>query len=169
MDEPKYNVCTQGSGSEVGVVIRLCKSDTTVTFPTYNREYEGCYFNFHHDSITETKFVINIEPFYTLIDVHISDHIINDTFLLADQKPIDSIFGKREPYFRGGYRRPRAPNRADEELKLLEESPIHQFWIINHVSKDVYGPFSYEEYLLKKKELKVNPELKLKYENNYRP
>jgi hypothetical protein len=37
------------------------------------------------------------------------------------------------------------------------------------VSKDVYGPFSYEEYLLKKKELKVNPELKLKYENNYQP
>ena len=88
---------------------------------------------------------------------------------MVDQKPIDSILGKMEPDGYGGYQRPREPNIYSEKLKMLKESPIHQFWIINHVSKDVYGPFSYEEYLLKKKELKVNPELKLKYENNYQP
>lgn len=169
MDKPEYNVCLEGSGSEVGDIIRLYKSDTTVIFPNTNREYEGSYFNFHHDSVIETKFIRNIEYFYTLIDIHISDHIINDTFLLADQKPIDSILGKMEPDGYGGYQRPREPNIYSEKLKMLKESPIHQFWIINHVSKDVYGPFSYEEYLLKKKELKVNPELKLKYENNCQP
>ena len=169
MDKPEYNVCLEGSGSEVGDIIRLYKSDTTVIFPNTNRKYEGSYFNFHHDSVIETKFIRNIEYFYTLIDIHISDHIINDTFLLADQKPIDSILGKMEPDGYGGYQRPREPNIYSEKLKMLKESPIHQFWIINHVSKDVYGPFSYEEYLLKKKELKVNPELKLKYENNYQP
>lgn len=168
-DKPEYNVCLEGSGSEVGDIIRLYKSDTTVIFPNTNREYEGSYFSFHHDSVIETKFIRNIEYFYTLIDIHISDHIINDTFLLADQKPIDSILGKMEPDGYGGYQRPREPNIYSEKLKMLKESPIHQFWIINHVSKDVYGPFSYEEYLLKKKELKVNPELKLKYENNYQP
>ena len=34
MDKPEYNVCLEGSGSEVGDIIRLYKSDTTVIFPT---------------------------------------------------------------------------------------------------------------------------------------
>ena len=134
------------------------------------KEYRGSYFNFYDDSIMRKKFVMSEWPYSTLIEGHISDYIINDTFLLADQKPVDSILGKYIRDENGVVRRSKDYYYNLHDLdNALKESPIHQFWIINHVSKDVYGPFSYEEYLLKKKELKVNPELKLKYENNYQP
>lgn len=47
---------------------------------------------------------------------------------------------------------------------MLEESPIHQYWIIVKTTADVYGPFSYEDYLKMKKELGVPETLKLKRE-----
>lgn len=47
---------------------------------------------------------------------------------------------------------------------MLLESPIHDFWIVNQNTSDVYGPMSFEQYLAKKKELGVPENLQLKYE-----
>jgi len=89
--------------------------------------------------------------------------------MLVDQKPIDSIFGIEEHVYDENGKflhsiRPNEPNNINSSYRMLENSPIHQFWIIALRTADVYGPLSYEEYIQKRTELGVAPELRLKCE-----
>ena len=47
---------------------------------------------------------------------------------------------------------------------MIEDSPIHLYWILNTKTADVYGPYSFDDYIRIKKELGVPETLKLKCE-----
>ncbi len=53
---------------------------------------------------------------------------------------------------------------AREAIEYLENSNIHNFWIINKKLKEVYGPMQKREYAERRKELKIPKELGLKEE-----
>ena len=47
---------------------------------------------------------------------------------------------------------------------MIKDSQYHDYWILNMKTSDVYGPLTFDEYMVKKKELGVPKDLKLKYE-----
>ena len=149
--------------------IMLIKGDTIAW--NANRYMEGKYYHYHKGDTIVTHFVFSDYSWMhgTVIYGHISDYIQNESFLLADQKPLDSILGKfirtitknNDIYWHREYD---TINKYGADIKMLEESPIHQYWIIGHKSADVYGPFSFGDYLKMKAELGVPETLKLKCE-----
>ena len=167
-NRPKYNVyCYQ---NEQGFnEIMLIKGDTIGW--NFNQYMEGKYYHYHKGDTIVTHFVFSGDSWRhgTVISGHISDYIQDDSFLLADKKPLDSILGKyirivtknNNVYSRREYD---TINKYGANVKMLEESPIHQYWIIVKTTADVYGPFSYEDYLKMKKELGIPETLKLKRE-----
>jgi len=62
----------------------------------------------------------------------------------------------------GEYTRPNEPLYFDKAIKKIKNSKIHMYWIIKHKTNDCYGPFKWDEYMKKRKELGVPKELKLK-------
>jgi len=47
-------------------------------------------------------------------------------------------------------------------MEVFEKSTYKQYWIIDKRTDDIYGPFKWDEYMKKRKELGVPKELKLK-------
>ena len=131
---------------------------------------KGMFIHYHYaeDSISDFFAVEGIG----VVKPHIQGHIKNDSFILIDQKPLDSILGDyvciyiNEKYFY--YRRAYdTVCNYDDRLSMIHNSDIHCFWIIAIKTADIYGPFSFEEYLDKKKELKVPDSLVLEYERQH--
>jgi hypothetical protein len=98
----------------------------------------------------------------SVINSHVNRINADKFFIIVDQKPLDSIFGKydirvkEDSSMRG---RPLIPNNILETEKKLKESDIHCFWIINKKSDDIYGPMNIEDFVLKRKELNVSNKL----------
>lgn len=99
----------------------------------------------------------------SVITTYIVDINYDSNFIIMDQKPLDSIWGlvvnidyrpDREKQF----------ENAREAIEYLENSKIHNFWIINKKLKEVYGPMQKREYAERRKELKIPKELVLKEE-----
>lgn len=98
-----------------------------------------------------------------LIGTHILDYAFDSTFIVASQRPRESI----PNFFSMTY---------SESLRAFEDSDFIQYWIINkkeaneprldtaamivHYS-NVYGPFRKEEYLLNRLKLGVPDNLQL--------
>ena len=166
----------QEQGSE-GEEIRLFHGDTEIMVPTMNPNYQrlckGRFFHYHpHKDSVYTKFIMESGSGYgTIISGHIDESVKDSLFLLADRKPLDSIFGPNQtlpcPFDSNltHYGRPRDPLTTwDEFWQIINSFQYHDYWIINLKTSDVYGPLSSEEYLIKKEELGVPKELKLKLE-----
>lgn len=94
------------------------------------------------------------------------EYAFDSTFIIASQRPWDSIPNVSTMNYR-------------ESNKAFDKSTFQQYWIINKKKKsvyayneaskkatysNVYGPFKKEEYLLKRKELGVPGNLRLKSE-----
>lgn len=171
-DEHEFSLCT-GDGEYGYRSIILCKGDTTIIIPhnaKRNREMEGKYFKFHDkNGKTDTKF-ISCDCGWWVIPCYVAEQKSDSDFMIVDQKPIDSIFGLEEDvYDENGnffYRiRPNESNNINSRYRMLENSPIHQFWIIVLCTADVYGPLSYDGYQQKRTELGVSSDLRLKCED----
>lgn len=143
--------------------------------PCYYVESEGKYFNYHNEDTVRTVFIVCDSFYGTIIDGHVVDYSRNANYLLVDQKPIDSILGKEIIIYDndGNYKRTIREfdtihnYQWDAYEKWLEESPtIHQYWILVINTADVYGPFTYEDYLDMKQQLGVPPTLILKCEKD---
>lgn len=163
------------SDTELGCIdVYLCKGDTIMWSPTGNNQDEvlGTFFHYHEGDSVKTKFLWSSTWRYsTIIKGHIIDHISDENYLLADQKPVDSIWGKYIYIYNddGSYSYSRreydTTHHYDKRRKQLEDTPtIHYYWIMVVKTADVYGPFSYEDYLDMKKQLGVPPTLMLKHE-----
>lgn len=139
-------------------------------------EITGLYtFDYNHNSYM-TLFVDNSY----LIKGHITSYKYNNSYILVEQNPIDSIcecniecFGKMESYDKKSYKRCK---------EAFERTTFRQYWIIekiqgdslsnniyakyfHEIEKHTYGPFSKKEFLIKRKEFGVPDELKLEFEN----
>lgn len=138
-------------------------------------EITGLYtFDYNHNSYM-TLFVDNSY----LIEGHITSYKYNSNYILVEQNPIDSIcecniecFRKMESYDKKSYKRCK---------EAFESTTYRQYWIIEKVQGDTlssdiyskyfedivkhtYGPFSKEEFLIKRKEFGVPEELRLDFE-----
>lgn len=100
-----------------------------------------------------------------MIESKIINYAHDSIFILASQRPWSSILGRDTMTY-------------SESNKAFENSTFKQYWIIDKIKEcrnidfdslnniarysNVFGPYSKEEYLIKRKELGVPEELKLK-------
>lgn len=152
------------------VDVHLVKGDTIAWTPGNNQdEVLGKFFHYHEGNSVRTEFIWSYNWYYqSIIQGHIVDYANDEDFLLADQKPIDSILGKeitiyskdgRYSYSRREYD---TVHQYDAYWRMLDFSPVkHQYWIMKIKTADIYGPFSYLEYLDMRKQLGVPSTLKL--------
>lgn len=165
-------VCEQGTEGYDEII--LLNGDTMFAMPYPNGTgywplRRGKFYNFRTGTDNEKAFFVTEEGF--VIAGHIDNYVKTDSFLLADRKPLDSIFGPSQtlpcPFDSSSTYRGRpydsCTNLKDRE-RQLRESHIHDFWIIDQKTSDVYGPMSFDDYLAKKKELGVPSTLRLKCE-----
>lgn len=151
--------------------VHLIKGDTIIWTPTSpcSREVLGKFFHYHNGDSVRTELLWNTNEWCApIIEGHIVDYAKNDCYLLADQKPLDSILGGYVHDSHGRYQGKREFDTTMNYNKLrkqLEDTPTtHQYWIMVVKTADVYGPFSYEDYLDMKQKLEVPQTLKLKRE-----
>ena len=153
--------------------VYLCRGDTITWSPGNNQdEVLGTFFHYHEGDSVRTEFLWSSTWRYsTIIKGHIIDNISNENYLLAEQKPVDSIWGRYITIYNddGSFcysrREYDTTNHYDKRRKQLEDTPtIHYYWIMAVKTADVYGPFSYEDYLDMKKQLGVPSTLMLKRE-----
>jgi len=115
------------------------------------------YWDVNSNSITDCNNTI-------LIDYKILEYEFDSTFIIVSQRPWDSIANIHKMTYK-------------ESNKAFNNSTFRQYWIINKKEKcifsgdsirkntrysNVYGPFKWDEYMKKRKELGVPKELKLK-------
>lgn len=141
--------------------------------PAIQQLSKGRYFHYHPtDDTVFTLFVMELRSGCgTIISGHIVESVKDGTFLLADRKPLDSIFGPLQtlpcPFdssstFLG---RPKEPlSDYDDHWDMIHNAQYHDYWILNLKTSDVYGPLVFDQYLKKKEELGISDGLKLKCE-----
>ena len=95
---------------------------------------------------------------------YINQVSFDSTFILVDQKPLDSIWGKYFIDNNGVYRRSNEPERYDLAEEKLEKSKIHCYYIIDKRTDDIYGPYNWVQFLEEQKKLGVSESLKLEKE-----
>ncbi|RTL48892.1 MAG: DUF3997 domain-containing protein [Sphingobacteriales bacterium] len=115
---------------------------------------------------SDGKYTLEIVNFENtvMIGPHILEYAFDSTFIIASQRPWDSIPNIRTMTYK-------------ESNEAFENSTFLQYWIINKKEKseysldtlsklacysNVYGPFDKQEYLQKREELGVPKELQLK-------
>lgn len=148
----------------------IWRGQTAIVDPA-GEPLEGRFFHYHENDSIITKYICcKKSTGGTIIKGHIDDYSYDNDFLIVNQKPIDSILGEYLYYNNDGIpllypRRKYDTCKTYTETKImLDLSRIHQYWIINKISADVYGPLSYDDYLNIKKQLGVPPDLMLKRE-----
>ena len=173
----KFSIGYGASDHDYGKDIHLIYGDTIERIsdpyhPDAIYKCTGKYFYYHKgDSVVERFIQSQTYLYGTIIGEHICDCTRDNTFLLADQQPLDSVLGE---YIRF-YHEDGSPNyysrreydtigNYTEKRKMIEDSPIHLYWILNTKTADVYGPYSFDDYIRIKKELGVPETLKLKCE-----
>lgn len=165
----KTLICEQGTEGYDEIV--LLNGDTMFAkpYPDGSRCWplrRGKFYSFCAGTDDKKAFFVTEEG--PVITGHIDDYITNDSFLLADRKPLDSILGRYHEFqIENGtlWRRANDTFRnANDKSKAVFSSPIHDYWIINQQTSDVYGPMSFEEYQQKREEFGVPDNLRLKCE-----
>ena len=104
-----------------------------------------------------------------IIHSHVHEYVKDSTFMLIDQKPMDSVFGEyiriyyndNDYFFRRKYD---TTSNSKDRWFMMENSNVHSYWIIVIKTANVYGPLTFDQYLTKKEELEVTENLKLKCE-----
>jgi hypothetical protein len=88
---------------------------------------------------------------YQLIKIpgHILFYGHNKDFIIANQKPVDSIINNRENL------------EYDKMINKVFKTTFNQFWIITLNNDSIYGPLNKKDYLLKRNQLGIPKNLKL--------
>lgn len=143
-----------GQDTELGDAIWFYGDDTTCfRYLGDSSKYleKGSFIKYHSRERVDTVFTWGES---VVVPSHVNKMISDSIFILVDQKPLDSIFGEIVD-FEDYSRRPYKPDNLDEDIRVLNESNIHLFWIINKKTNDIYGPLSKKEYSQKRKELRI--------------
>ena len=73
-------------------------------------------------------------------------------YIIAKQKPVDVILGKR----------PNSNINIETREKIIKESTINYYWIIDITANSTYGPLLENDYSKKRTELNIPQNLELK-------
>ncbi len=148
----------------IGKSVMLIHGDTVIFKQKYpQKKIKGRFFNYYNEKGEKTFF---IPEEITILGPHVVDHSRNEQFLIIDQKPLDSVFGRYVSWEENlGYvGREKIPSDKKKQKEMLDNSKIHVYYIINQQTADVFGPLNFDQYLKKKIELSVPEKLKLKCE-----
>lgn len=133
------------------IMITSCKNSTNIDLGDGYKLINSASFN-DLTIVTEQNIVV--------IYGHILEYNFDSTFVIASQRPRDSVPGMGTM----------TKKKYDE---AFEQSSFRQYWILNKkvipefnettkIYSNVYGPFKREEYLQKREELGIPKELQLK-------
>ena len=114
-------------------------------FPDLGEKYRLDYNSFGDICILDTKNTV-------IIRGHILDYCFNDKFIIASERPRDSI---------PECRKENKEATLKDCDKAFKKSTFFQVWIIIKDKELVLGPFDKQTYLLKKNELDIPDKLKL--------
>jgi len=149
----------------LSLMVYSCEDDATDLGGGYKLDFTG---HFRDPYV----FLIRSPLCGIVVDATVLEYAYDSLFIIASQRPWnDSIIPKNRQH---------AMN-YDEKRKVFTKSTFRQYWIINkaeeckymgyignlnsdsrNIYSNVYGPFSLEEFLLKRKELGVSDSLVLK-------
>ncbi|MFC5271533.1 hypothetical protein [Adhaeribacter terreus] len=147
----------------LGDVICLEREDTT--FYSYSSDSTKAYLRkgtivkYHSKEKVDTSYHWGES---VVVKSHVDKMVKGDTFILAIQKPLDSIFGVYNTDINDEgfmYGRPKMPDQHDIAEIQLKVSKVKFYWIINQKTNDIYGPLSRNEFLIKRNELGVPDKL----------
>ena len=85
---------------------------------------------------------------------HIMEYGFDSIFIVVSEKPRDSVVQYNDKV-----------KTLHVRDKIFNESNFRQYWIINKVDHNIFGPFKKEEYLIKRKLLGISESLKLNRNN----
>ncbi|RLD60819.1 MAG: hypothetical protein DRJ01_09030 [Bacteroidetes bacterium] len=148
--------------TEYGEDIVINRSDTTSYHDWGNGRktlQKGVLVKFHRPNNKIDSFFIWKGS--SVISSYINEVKLDSLYIIVDQKPLDKIWGKYFTDNNNVYRRLNKSGNSALAIKKLKESKVHNYWIIDKQTGDIYGPMNLEEYLQKRKELGVPKELKL--------
>lgn len=133
--------CTEG-----GVELAVWHSDTTIKYiwpndSSYIRYPNGMFIIYHRHNNIDTVFIWKEAP---IINAHIWNTKADDIYITVDQKPYDLIFGEISKKGSRLYR----PSNTGKAERMLKESKIHRYWIINKNTNNVYGGYEKDEFLM---------------------
>lgn len=160
----KYGGYAMDYESALDYYIVLDKSDTTYIqkWDDTRTEYEGAFIKYHKNDIQiDTIFVSKGGK---VIGSYVSDVKYDNSFILVKQKPLDSICECNQECVSKKYKTWNKLPTYKLCKRALKKSTFFQYWIINKMKDVVYGPLKKEEYSLKRKELGVPDNLRLKTE-----
>jgi len=144
--------------TELGQNIILSHSDTSLyhIFKDSSKSLQkGSFIKYHKKHQIDTLFIVKGS---IVIESHINRVSYNNLFIIVDQKPLDSIFGKITNKEFTPHRKNK-PKEHKEALSKLNKSKIHKYWIINKRTDDIYGPYPKNVYLKKRRELNISEKL----------
>jgi len=140
----------------------------------YDKDLSGNYF--YDDEGSDAKSIICHLPDCKNIYSKVISFDYNKDFIIAAQQPIYNEY-KNSVAFELRNDLKKYPTNSKEEItqsekvadSILKHDPYYQriflhkinYWIISHKNKQVFGPCTEDEYIQKRKELKVPDNLKL--------
>ena len=92
---------------------------------------------------------------------------IDNIFFIVEQKSLNDVFGELKSVG-NGLKRDKKPSTIREMQKMIKNCDCSKFWIVNKYTDDIYGPYTWDEYIQKRKELGVSKKLVLKTNENIR-
>jgi len=129
------------------VLIMMFASSCTQKYPLelgggYKVDYDG---NSYFYLLDKNNTVV--------IESHIISFKEDSKFIIVEQKPVKLILDSinKTPHV-----------TLKKRNKVFKKSKLKEFWIINKVSNNIYGPLKKNVYLQKRVELKIPKELELK-------
>lgn len=143
----------------------------------FYEELSGGYF--YRDESNDTKEILGHDKSKQNIFPKVISYAYNKNFIIAAQEPLKEEYIISLAYeFRTTNSTYAKNSKEDiEKSEIIADSIIQNneyyksifsrkinFWIISHNTKKVFGPLSLDEYIIKRKELGVPEELKLKLE-----
>mgnify|MGYP006116916941 CR=1 len=164
----KYHGYKLDYDSELQYYIVLDKTDTTAISEGDSREnitpYPGAFLKLHsNDRVIDTLF---FGKGTIVISTYVKEVKYDDSFIIVDQTLLSKLCEcnphcLEEEYGIGGY----SATSFNLCRNALENSDIHDYWIIDKRTDDIYGPYELVKYLIMRNKLNIPPKLKLKTES----
>jgi hypothetical protein len=95
-----------------------------------------------------------------IIDSYIDkkDVVFDKKFIILKQKPLNKICECKELCLERNYSSKGDFPTYKMCAEAIKESVFYQYWIIDKIKNNIYGPLTKEEFLVKKRELRVELE-----------
>ncbi len=138
----------------IGRGLQLIKADTLINHQWgngYSKLTKGRFLIYHSIKDIDTFFVALSTK---VIEPHIISMKVDSNYIIIDQKPLDLIFERTNEDDYYSYN-DNMPDNRNERDKIIKQSPIHRYWILDKHSNHIYGGYKRTEFDSVRKKLKL--------------